>query len=139
LDKSVYYSLAFCMGCLFREPGRVPRTLVLATLGVAAVVAAYLFRAGWPVDLWAPAFFFWCLDRMPVPSRLSDWAAKWNPGSVYLWHAPILLPAVSIAFQRLHLAGWANLCLAMPVSVLASLAVGGGARRIPYVGRYLAF
>ncbi len=48
---------------------------------------------------------------------------RWSSGAVYLWHAPILLPASSIVLSRLGITELPGLVAAIAITAVASVAL----------------
>jgi fucose 4-O-acetylase-like acetyltransferase len=137
-EKLLHYGVAFACGAWFASRPRRSELLPVALLGVAAFLAAHFAGSRWPIDLWVPTLLYAILVRTPLPAWLAKASARWNPGSIYLWHAPVMLPALSVLLFAAHVGGLANLVLAILIACPACLALGSLVARLPG-GRYLGF
>lgn len=129
-DRIPLYVLAYAAGLAVRQTrGRASWYLATAAV-VTMIVGVILVAVGLPggplIHLTVP-YWLWQLIRIKtwVPPTLS----LPGSGAVYLWHAPILLPAFTILWQRLGVDDMANFACACVCTVIVCLAIDWGARR----------
>ena len=109
-DKWLLYTFAFALGHWFKNSldGRTRvRLLVLLSATACGGLAAAALGKSWPIDLVVP---FWiyaalkCWTPGPMFKKILD---RFNPGAIFLWHAPFLLAAISVGLNRLGIVqGW---------------------------------
>jgi len=133
LDKVLLFSIPFALahwlaGLREDRPGLA--WVVLGGSSALAAAVATASRTAWPVEIVVPFWLYLALSRFDLPSWLARARDRWSSGAVFLWHAPLLLPAVSIFLQRGGiLQGW-NFVLSCILVVPASLLADQLARKI---------
>jgi len=85
----------------------------------------------WPVSIWIPLALYRILGLLPARRVIEALDRVGNPGAIFLWHAPILLPAASFLLGRLGVLDWSNYLLSVSVACLGALAVDSIIRKIP--------
>jgi fucose 4-O-acetylase-like acetyltransferase len=106
--------------------------VVLAAGVLAAACAAAAWWTG-NVNLLAgaaPAVLYWILRRAasaPV-ARPVVWLGRWS-AVIFVWHTPLLMPAVSVLAVRLLGGGWPAIAVTFVVTVLGSVGLGWVAER----------
>jgi peptidoglycan/LPS O-acetylase OafA/YrhL len=140
LDKILLFSVPFALahwlvGLKAEGSGRV--WMVLGGLTLLAVVVGTVSRTAWPIEIVVPFWLYLGLSRFHLPSWLARARDRWSSGAVFLWHAPLLLPAVSILLQRIGIVqGW-NFVLSCLLVVPASLLADHLARKAG-LGKFLS-
>jgi fucose 4-O-acetylase-like acetyltransferase len=140
LDKVLLFSMPFALAHWLVESREARPAVAWTVLGastVLAIGAGYATATAWPVEIVAPFWIYLGLSRIRLPSWLARARDRWSPGAVFLWHAPLLLPAVSIVLQRVGIVeGW-NFCFSCLLVVPASLLADHLARKAG-LGRFLS-
>lgn len=99
------------------------------TLGACAL--AFHLDASWPIALAIPLLLYRLLRRIPLRRVVEALDRLGNPGGIFLWHAPILLPACSVALSFLHVRDWPNYLLSCFAAIAFSLVIDAFVARIP--------
>jgi hypothetical protein len=127
LDRIPLYALAFALGRVLRpENARFHRPVLLA-LAATTVVALGLVAAGihalWLVHLGVPVWMYLVLRRLGAGPHIPARLVSQSTGAVYLWHAPIILPACTVMLARAHITEGLNLVTAWAVTIAICLAL----------------
>lgn len=140
LDKVLLFSIPFALAhwlAGLKAEGSDRAWMVLGGSTLLAVAVGTVSRTAWPVEIVVPFWLYLGLTRVDLPSWLARARDRWSSGAVFLWHAPVLLPAVSILLQRGGIVqGW-NFALSCILVVPASLLVDHLARKAG-LGRFLS-
>lgn len=127
LDRIPLYALAFALGRVLRPENARHHRLVLMGLAATSVLAIGLLifgvRASWLLHLGVPVWMYLALRRLGAARRIPAGLVSQSSGAVYLWHAPIILPASTVLLARLHVTDGLNLVVAWAVTIVICLAI----------------
>jgi surface polysaccharide O-acyltransferase-like enzyme len=133
LDKFILFSVPFALGHWLAQLKRTsPRGawLVLSVSTLVSAVASLAFRIAWPFEIVVPFWIYLLLSRSGLPRLGASFLDRWSSGAVFLWHAPLVLPALSISLDRIGVTqGW-NYAFSCLLSVPLSLGIDRLVRRI---------
>lgn len=121
LDKLAAYALAFSLGVSLRaREGAGEGRLVLFSI---AAGAGWSVSTGqwWALSLAFPTAMRWALARLPVGGLVGRLQYLGSPGGIYLWHAPLVLPACSKVLGMVGILDWPNYLLSCGASCVVAL------------------
>ena len=132
------YCLSYLGGSLLRHRYCISRSKVTAMAALvltALVVAGFSGQTYWlqvfsPIALWG--LVYW----IPSQQHQLSWLLALNPGAVYLWHTPIVMPACSVILERIGIDEMFNCWLTILAAIVLSLLFDKLLSYIPY-GRYV--
>ena len=124
-----FYFSAYCSGAVGGlvagpEPWRTGQKMTLLG-GLAAglvVLMIWKHQLGWFFMAPFLALLFWCA-RNTVLSTALAWLGK-RSGAIYLWHAPLLLPATSLLVVHIGMNGLPAVVVVLVLSISLSLLTG---------------
>lgn len=133
LERLAIFLYCYCLGASDRALDALPARIHLAATTVLAVALALVLSACWPLSLAVPPLLYRALRRFPTTPAVRFLENFGKPGGIFLWHAPILLPACSVALGILHVRDWANYILSVLLACIAALVVDRIVARIPFL------
>lgn len=131
LQRIPAFLFSFCLGISDRAWNDKGARVHLATSLFA--MAATCLAAGdwWPLSVAAPLVLYRLLARLPTAPIIRRLDRIGSPGGIFLWHAPLVLPASSSLLGALGIVDWGNYLLSVIIACIASLMVSKLIARIP--------
>ncbi len=135
-DLIPYYAAAYGMGRALspKGPGRDGLALApwLAFLGAACLLQG----ARVPAYTLAPAPLYLALTALPRADRLLERTRLGRySGGIYVWHAPLLMPALSLVCAR-YLQGAPLVAALLTLTILACVLIQKGVSRVAWLGAW---
>lgn len=130
LQRVPVFLLAFCLGISDRSWGTRSH-LHLAVALLSSIGVAVAIRSAWPISVAAPLVLYRILSHIPLEPAIRRLERLGNPGAIFLWHAPILLPAASMTLGRVGVLDWPNYLLSVAAACVGAILVDKLVARIP--------
>ncbi len=130
LTQLPLYGALYLAGIGFAQAGKSPRAITGAGAAVFLIAVAAVATHRVPaIDAAIPPALALLFSVVPagILAPLA-WLGK-RSGAIYAWHAPLLMPVLSIILVKLHLAGWPLIAAMSILTAAASLAVAAVVRR----------
>lgn len=132
LQQIPAFLLAFSLGASDKAwEGNRGESVHFAATSLGACALAFHLGVTWPLALAVPLLLYRLLRRIPLRRVVEALDQLGNPGGIFLWHAPILLPACSVALSFLHVRDWPNYLLSCLAAIALSLVIDAFVARIP--------
>ena len=119
LDRMPLYCAAFAAGMALRDGFCTRTTWALAVGALATGLGLAIAGAGTSIFHGFVAIPIFYALRGLFGKRDLRWLSGWNSGAVYLWHAPFILTACSIAWFKVGARDGLGLSLALLSTVVA--------------------
>lgn len=131
LERLPAFLLSFCLGVTDRSCSPGFARIHLAAVLAATAAIGLLLHDAWPLSIAVPLLLYRVFDRLPTASAIRFLDRAGTPGSIFLWHAPLVLPACSTLLGALGVANWGNYLLAVVLACIASFGISRIVARIP--------
>lgn len=120
LDRYPFYLSAYLSGSLLAGSNRdgVVALLFFAQFSASALWMSF-GRGSSPFFAWLPIPLFLVL-RAFLRGSSQSWAVRWSSGTLYLWHAPVLMTAASIVLAKIGLVDALGLVGAWAIAIAGS-------------------
>ena len=125
IDRILLYAVAFSLGAFLRHHhlADVAKVRLVAVGFALGLILLAITRLEILIHLFSPPIIYLAMRRLPANFTSVFSNPFLNPGAVYLWHCPILLPTFSVVLYKAGIYEGLNALLACVFAVLGSLAI----------------
>lgn len=131
LERLPAFLLSFCLGVSDKALSLTPSRIHLFGITIGLSLVSFAINDFWPISIAAPLFLYRILSNISMEPFIKRLEKFGNPGAIFLWHAPLVLPACSTILGVMGVMNWSNYLLSVLFSCMASLAIGRIIAKIP--------